>query len=279
MRSSFRGMRLLALFALAVALAALPGGDAAGEAPNRAGIVVSFGDGRTTTVCVEFAEAEITGAELLRRSGLSLVTTGGGGGAAVCKIEDVGCDNPNDCFCHCRGADCRYWAYYTLDAGAWKYSNVGASLRKVRDGDVDGWAWGSGKPGGGAQPELRAFGEICPPPTPTPLPTETPPTLAPPPTELPPASQTIAPTLAATAAGATELPAATSTPAQTEKAPAKAATKTPKAATKTLVATNTPSTDQGGDNGLDFPLELLGFGLVAAALGTVSLVLWRRSRG
>ncbi|MDI6857789.1 MAG: hypothetical protein QME71_05690 [Dehalococcoidia bacterium] len=266
-------MRLLALFALAVALAALPGGDAAGEAPKRAGIVVSFGGGRTTTVCVEFAEAEITGAELLRRSGLSLVTTGGAGGAAVCKIEDVGCDNPNDCFCHCRGADCRYWAYYTLDAGAWKYSNVGASLRKVRDGDVDGWAWGSGKPGGGAQPELRAFEEICPPPT------EPPPTLAPPPTEPALASQTVAPTLAATAAGATELPTATSTPAQTERAPAKAATKTPEAATKTPVATNTPSTEQGGDNGLDFPLELLGFGAVAAALGTVSLVLWRRSRG
>ena len=261
-------MRLLPLFALAIAVAALPGGEAAGETTSRAGIVVSFGDGRTTAVCVEFAEEEITGAELLRRSGLPLVVGSGFGGAAVCKIGDVGCDNPNDCFCSCRGADCRYWAYYTLEVGAWKYSNVGASLRKVHDGDVDGWAWGSGKPGGGAQPELRAFDEICPPPTVAPMPTEAP-TL--PPTEAPPAPPTIAPTAASTPAASTPLPAATSAP-MTGKTSTKAATETP-------VPTNTPSTDQGGDNGFDFPFELLGFGAVAAALGTASLVLWRRSRG
>lgn len=262
-------MRLLPLFALAVALAALPGGDAVADGPNRAGVVVTFGDGRTSAVCVEFAEAEITGADLLQRSGLPLVLGGGPGGAAVCKIADVGCDNPNDCFCSCRGADCRYWAYYTLDAGAWKYSNVGASLRKVHDGDVDGWAWGSGKPGGGAQPELRAFDEICPPPTATPLPTEPPPTL--PPTEAPLAPPTVAPTAASTPAADTPPPAATS-PRMIEVTPTKVATKTP-------VPAVTPSVREDEDDGIDFPLELLGFAVVAAALGTVSLVLWRRSRG
>ena len=139
-------------------------GQAAADGQNRAGIVVTFGEGRTNALCVEFSEEEISGADLLQRAGFPVVTASGSGGAAVCDIGGIGCQAPGDCFCQCHGSGCQYWAYYTLEGGAWKYSAVGASTRTVHNGDVDGWAWGSGGIGSGAKPEARTFDEICPPP-------------------------------------------------------------------------------------------------------------------
>ena len=159
---------LVAVVCLAAASLRAAGSRVAAEESNRAGIVVSLGDGRTLTGCVEFSEAEISGAELLRRSELPVVAMSGGAGAAICKIDNVGCDNPNDCFCQCYGSDCRYWAYYTLVDGGWQYAAQGASLRKVHSGDVDGWAWGSGSIGAGAKPDVLIFDQVCQPPaTPT----------------------------------------------------------------------------------------------------------------
>jgi hypothetical protein len=269
LRRSRKTSRIVLLFGLLAALIALLGGKAAADGPGRAGIVVSFGDGRTSAACIEFAEDEITGAELLKRSGLPLVVAGGPGGAAVCKISDVGCDNPGDCFCACNGADCRYWAYYTLEAGAWKYSNVGSSQRKVTMGDIDGWAWGSGKAGEGAQPELLTFDQICPVATATPPPTAVPPVDTPPPAPSPvthPTSESPAPTPAPTA---TASPPATATSIATAASPTKTVA-------KVLGAQKTP--EAGNDEASGFPLELAGFGLLAAALGTASILLWRRSR-
>jgi hypothetical protein len=246
--------------------------EAAAQGPNRAGIVVTFGDGRTSAVCVEFAEDEITGAELLKRSGLPLVVAGGPGGATVCKIADVGCDNPGDCFCACHGADCRYWAYYTLKAGAWEYSSVGSSLRKVRAGDVDGWAWGPGQAGEGVQPELRAFEEICPPPTGTPPPTPIPPVDTVPP---PPPLATATPVPEAPALSPTPSPTAVSASSVTATSVAIEPVAT-KAVARVLGGRKTPEQESGG---FDFPVELLGFGLLAVILGTASIALWRRSSG
>ncbi len=161
---------LIACFALVLASIATPS-RAAADGPNRAGVVVSFGDGRSESVCVEFTEPEISGAELLSRAGFSVVASSNWGGGATCMIDGVGCGNPNDCWCGCHGAPCRYWAYSTLETGEWRYSPVGALQRKVHNGDVDGWAWGAGGIGTGAQPEARSFGEICPPLAPTPPPT------------------------------------------------------------------------------------------------------------
>jgi hypothetical protein len=118
--------------------------------PNRAGLVVDDGDGRVHRFCISFAEDEITGYELLRRSGLALsVQDYGGGNVAVCRIGDVGCTYPREpCFCRCQSpsaSSCRFWGYYTMDrrTGAWVLSPVGAGARRVRDGDVDGWRWGN----------------------------------------------------------------------------------------------------------------------------------------
>ncbi len=136
---------------------------ASADGPNRAGVVVSFGDGRSESVCVAFDEPEISGAELLSSAGLPLVTMGSSAGAAVCSIDGVGCGNPGDCFCRCHGGACEYWAYYNLEDGVWRYSATGASLRKVHGGNVDGWAWGAGGIGTGAQPAASRIEDICPP--------------------------------------------------------------------------------------------------------------------
>lgn len=163
---------------IALAIDALPRGQhqqvcaedaAAGQALQHAGVVIVFPDG-TDTYCVSFEDDELSGAELLQRTGLRLVLSGFGGmGAGVCRIDNVGCSDPGDCFCQCRGADCRYWTYYKMDGKAWRIQNIGASTRRVHDGDVDAWVWGNGH----TSPGAASIGALCSAVRPTPLQTST----------------------------------------------------------------------------------------------------------
>jgi hypothetical protein len=128
--------------------------------PHQAGLVVVHGDGSVASACVAFSEESISGAELLRRSGVE-VTLGdyGGLGYGVCAIGDEGCPAGRDCFCQCRGRPCAYWVYsHRQPDGSWAASGVGASTWQVRDGDVDGWVWGDGS----AAPLIVAFEQVCP---------------------------------------------------------------------------------------------------------------------
>jgi hypothetical protein len=127
--------------------------------PHRAGLVVVHGDGSITSTCITFSEESISGAELLRRSGMG-VTLGayGGLGYGVCAIGDEGCPAGQDCFCECRGSPCAYWVYsHQISDGSWAISGVGASDWQVNDGDVDGWLWGDGS----AAPPAVTFAQIC----------------------------------------------------------------------------------------------------------------------
>ncbi len=136
----------------------------AADAPSRAGLVVQFEDGHVETRCVEFTEAEITGFELLARSGLDIIYESGAGmGGTVCQIEYSGCDYPSQpCFCQCPGGPtCTYWIYWHLKDDAWEYSLAGAGGYAIQNGAVDGWAWGAGSPTGGAEPPLIDFETIC----------------------------------------------------------------------------------------------------------------------
>lgn len=153
------------------------------------GLVVDFGD-HYETYCVEFSESDFTGYDVLEDddADLDLVVSGSPGmGFAVCDINKTSGCPPSDCFCKCRGSTCTYWAYYHLQSGSWQYSQMGASGHKVENGDVEGWAWGEGSiGGGGAQPPVIPFDQICvPPATDTPVPTDTP---------IPPTNTSIPPT-------------------------------------------------------------------------------------
>ncbi len=161
---------IIALVALFVASEALYSPTGA-QTPNKVGLVVRFSDTEVFTTCVDY-EPGLTGEGVLDQAGLSLAREIYGGlGAAICKIEDVGCDYPQqDCFCQCTGKPpCEYWAYYHLEPqqNEWVYSGMGASWHSVQPGDVEGWAWGSGDAGGSeVEPPLFTFEELCLPPTP-----------------------------------------------------------------------------------------------------------------
>jgi hypothetical protein len=286
--------------------------SAGDDAVNRAGLVITFSEGRTQSFCVEFTEESITGMELLQRSGLTVVTDAFGGvGAAVCQIDGEGCDDPGNCFCKCAGGTCAYWAYFQLHDGAWFYSPQGSGLRTVRDGDTDGWVWGpigngDGLPRGDAPPCAQEPTETPPPvathtprPTRTPAPTRTPIASAtpPPPVDITPsfAPATVTPVIEV--AGATAVPTA---PAPVTPPGARTTTVSPAQATDTVTRTpprtrtpvtgivrvspeegaanaraSSPASDDGGS-----PLDVIAFGVVALALGggTAALLL-RRNRG
>src|SRR5918994_706878 len=123
---------------------ALPLGGTA-RTLNAAGIVVDYGDGRVTYAYVPFAEEEISGIELLRRSGVPLVTVAFGGlGEGVCMVEETGC-GVTECrrrMCQTGERSSPFWQYARQEAlGEWRTFSLGASQSTVRNGDIDGWAW------------------------------------------------------------------------------------------------------------------------------------------
>lgn len=119
---------------------------------NHAAVIVDTGQ-TVKKVCVTFAEEAITGAEALRRAGVDPVFASyGEKGEAVCAICGVGCPAGN-CFCD----RARFWAYHrAVPGGGYTYSRAGASSTLVRDGDVEGWRWGSG-----AAPPYASVGQVC----------------------------------------------------------------------------------------------------------------------
>ncbi len=156
--------------------------NARAQTPNRAGLVVRFGDGSFITHCVEFGESQISGYDVLMRSGLNAVAAfNSGQGAAVCAIEGTGCPVESCLTCDTPN----YWSYWRFVEGAWVYSPVGASAHTVYNGDVEGWSWGAGDP----PPEVP-FHQICASPPPASTDTPAPPTDTP----LPPTNTPVPPT-------------------------------------------------------------------------------------
>jgi hypothetical protein len=266
------------------------------------------------TACVQFAEEQITGLELLERSGIPVIAQVSGMGAAVCKIGPDGCNYPAEgCFCKRDGPRAIYWAYYLRQGDAWVFANRSAGGVLVGDGDVQGWAWGLGDSAAGAMPPALGFDAVCgsaaaapaepPPPTaapPTAVPTEPAPTTAP-----PAAAPTLAPAVAPTTTLApTEAPTtppitpSAAQPGGATAAPTLAPTLVP---TTTLAPTEAPTeapTDRpsepalaptGVAGGSDpspaapqeqpaAPWSYLGFGALALILAAGAAIVARRPR-
>jgi len=160
-------MRACLVWLILMAALLVPGLASAGE-PNRAGLVVQFADGHAETICIEFEEDEITGSDLLIRSGLEAVVDPSSGlGIIVCRLEGQGCDYPAEaCFCQCSGSGpCAYWNYFYREPGqdSWTYAALGALRHKARPGSVDAWVWGDGSTLPAAE---LTFEVVCPSPTP-----------------------------------------------------------------------------------------------------------------
>ena len=200
-------IRTRALLAFGVVLLTLSLTPVVGaQEPHKVALVLDFGDGRFTTRCIEFSADEISGEEVLNRSGMTVVFEHVPQlGSAVCKIEDVGCDFPAEtCFCQCEGVPCYYWSYWYVENGQWVYSGKGTGNRVARDGDMEGWVWGDGN----TPPTWLPFLQVCVPPTETPTPSLTP-------TETSIPTDTPTPTRTFTPAPPTATPTRTRTPTRT----------------------------------------------------------------
>lgn len=155
---------LPSLFAAAAVVTALSAGPiappraAAQQAQpqdlNAAAVVIDTGS-EVRKICVRFSEPELTGEELLRRAKVDAVFAEYSIGQAVCSLCGTGCP-ADDCFCE-SGTTGRYWNYSRDGEAGWQRSSLGASSTTVRDGDVDGWAWGTE----GAVPPWIGFESIC----------------------------------------------------------------------------------------------------------------------
>lgn len=154
------GRRTALLLAILIALALLGVTWAMAQEgrPSYAGLAVVHGDGRIVTRCVSFAEAEISGLDLLQRTDVPSEISSGEGGTTLCSLDGEGCP-ASDCFCRCEDDLCRYWNYFVLlDNTTWAYADAGAGERTLTDGDADMWVWGPGE----EPPPALSFEEICP---------------------------------------------------------------------------------------------------------------------
>jgi hypothetical protein len=260
------------LLTIVLASAILAAGARADE-PSAAGLVVQFPDGRVETRCVSFEEEEISGAELLSRSGLEYgIDPASGMGLIVCQIEGLGCNHPAEpCFCQCMGGGtCTYWNYFYKDPGqeGWTYSALGAAMHKVRAGAVDAWVWGDGHTPPTAGLDLAAIC-IVPAAEPSQVPEATP-TASPQPTESP---------IAPTAPAATMTATSTTTPVASKPATSTAAPASPSPTFQDTVQQESAvmpavpiSSNQEGLPGY-WPFLLMVLGLAAAGA-----VIWYRRR-
>lgn len=145
-RAKSRSLPVLLCALILVALAGIPTAGAASPPTrlNGAGLVIKHGDGRVLYFYIQFSEPQITGEQLLERSGVSLdVTPYSGLGEGICMIDGEGCPSTN-CFCKSYSVPSDYWRYHTLASnGQWVFRSTGPAERIVHDGDVDGWSWSS----------------------------------------------------------------------------------------------------------------------------------------
>lgn len=126
-------------------------------AANRAVVVIDTGSG-VRRVAIAFSLESISGIEALQLAGANPETIGyGGAGLAVCRLFGVGpAVSPQTCLG--TPADPRYWAYFRSPSGSsqFQYSGVGASATRIRDGDVEGWRFGTGQ-----APPYSSFCEVA----------------------------------------------------------------------------------------------------------------------
>jgi len=131
------------------------------QSNNQAALVIRHGQNDVRTACVEFDEPQISGYELLQRSGFDLQIGVQGLGPLVCNIGGTGCP-ASDCLCHCKGGgECVYWSYWHRLDGSWQYSQGGASVYMVASGAVEGWSWGPGALNQAVPPPNIKFDEVC----------------------------------------------------------------------------------------------------------------------
>ena len=138
------------------------------QTESKVGLVIQFDPNNDPeTFCISFEGDEISGEKVLelaleQKYINELTIHWDNIGAAICKIDDLGCPENSCLLCQAP----YYWSYWHLDTtnNQWIYSIKGASNYPVHNMDVEGWAW-TQKPE--TPPKLLSFDEICNSPTAT----------------------------------------------------------------------------------------------------------------
>jgi hypothetical protein len=140
-------------------VAALLAVHPAHAAVHHAALVIQHSSGSLITRCVAFAEAQITGLELVQRSGVSYTAQDFGSmGSAMCRLDREPSTDPPGCF-----GSGPYWQYFHRQGATWQASVVGASSSPLHDGDMDGWRYAAGA---AQSPAIIRFQAVCSPSTP-----------------------------------------------------------------------------------------------------------------
>lgn len=140
----------LSLFIAAGALApaVVPASSAcAAEAEPRAALIVDTGRGKPLEMCVALGEPKVTGIELIELASdqYDLQYRLGYGGRGVCQLANVPKETPSE---ECFEDRDSFWGYWRGDgSGGWEWSGSGGGGTVVEDGDVEGWAYGTGRDG------------------------------------------------------------------------------------------------------------------------------------
>ncbi len=267
------------------AVVALPGAPAEAAGTHRALVIVDTG-ATTYQRVVTFTTDSITGIQALELAGADpVVYSYAGQGGAVCRLFGVGRDAGPNCLGGADG-DNRYWGYFRAPSGtsSFTYSRAGAGSTQVRDGDVEGWKFATG--------QAPAWAPVPPPPSTT---TTTRAAVPPPPGGGSP-----------TGAGASRpvgsTPGATTPaggPAPSAEELIRIAALLDAASTTTTSSTRPPATASGSaevqgtstrrgvavsevgkdivDDGSDWPVSLIAFGVALSAILGVGVYL-RRTR-
>lgn len=256
-----RQWRRLPLAGAAAIIAALAWSHHAQAATwHRAALVIEHGSGAVMTRCVSFVEDQISGLQLIQRSGVEYqVQQFGSMGSAICQLDDEPSQVPSGCF-----GSGPYWQYFHRTGSGWAQSGEGASTWMVHDGGVEGWHYAAGAD---QVPANMTFSTVCAAPTPAPT---TPVTVSTPKATVATSGRAaaIAPTIAPTPASTSEL---TPTGSSSPRAEALAASDSPK---PRLLANTGPQTHPDLSPGLGV-WALLG-GSAVLLLGLLGLNLWRR---
>jgi len=145
--------RLWAAGAAAFA-AALLAAHPAHAAAHHAALVIQHSGGSLLTRCVAFAEAQITGLQLIERARVEYQAQQFGSmGSAMCQLDREPSTVPSGCF-----GSGPYWQYFHRQGEGWRASTVGASSSVLHDGDVDGWRYAAGT---NQTPGNVAFAAVC----------------------------------------------------------------------------------------------------------------------
>ena len=130
-------------------------------AVHHAALLIQHSSGSLITRCVAFAEDQITGLQLLERSGVQYEAQSFGSvGSAICQLDREPSSVPSGCF-----GSGPYWQYFHHRGGGWQTSTLGAGSSPLRDGDMDGWRYASGA---NQAPASVAFASVCAAPAPLP---------------------------------------------------------------------------------------------------------------